>query len=74
MPFTITYRHKGEAHVRTAEAITATAAVKLHEHLQASDAEVLFTTDAGKERTLGELKNEAGREASGTGGSVDRTR
>ena len=67
MPFTITYRHKGETQLRTAEATTAAAAVKLHDHLQASDAEVLFTQDDGQDRTLGELKNEAGREASGNG-------
>ncbi len=39
--FTITYRHKGETEERTAEASTAVAAVKLHDHLQASDAHVL---------------------------------
>ena len=69
MPFTITYRHKGETLVRTAEASSAGAAVKLHDHLQTSDAEVLFTQEDGEDRTLGELKNEAGREASGGGRS-----
>ena len=67
MPFTITYRHKGETHERTAEATTAAAAVKLHDHLEESDAEVLATQEDGEDRTLGELKNEAGREASGRG-------
>lgn len=65
MPFTITYRHKGETLVRTAEASTAAAAVKFHDQLRASEAEVLFTHEEGQERTLGELKNEAGKEASG---------
>ena len=67
MPFTITYRHKGETIERTVEASTAAAAVKLHDHLEESDAEVIATQEDGQERTLGELKNEAGREASGGG-------
>ena len=65
MPFTITYRHKGETQERTAEASTAVAAVKLHDHLEASEAEVLFTKEDGEDRTLGELKNQAGKESAG---------
>ncbi len=68
VPFIITYRHKGETAERSAEASTATAAVKLHASLETSEAEVLFTQKEGQMRTLGELKNEAGREASGTNG------
>jgi NAD(P)-dependent dehydrogenase (short-subunit alcohol dehydrogenase family) len=65
MPFTITYRHKGETQERTAEASTAVAAVKLHDHLEASEAEVLFTKEDGEDRTLGELKHQAGKESAG---------
>jgi len=68
VPFVITYRHKGETAERTAEASTATAAGKLHARLETSEAEVLFTQEEGHKRTLGELKNEAGREASGANG------
>lgn len=67
MPFTITYRHKGETQERTAEAVSAVAAIKLHDHLQASDAEVLVTQEDGQDRSLGELKNEAGKESASTG-------
>ena len=63
MPYVITYRHKGERHERTAEAPTAAAALKFHDHLTASEAEGSSTLEGGRALSLGELKNEAGRGA-----------
>lgn len=65
MTYVITYRHKGETHLRTAEAGTALAALKFHDHLTTSEADILSTEQDGETRTVGELKNVAGQEASG---------
>ncbi len=65
MTYVITYRHKGETHLRTAEAGTAAAALKFHGHLTTSEADVLSTEEDGETRTIVELKNVAGQEASG---------
>lgn len=67
MTFIITYRYKGESAERTAEASSAATAVKFHDQLLRSEAKVLYTHEDGKERSLGELKNEAGKEASSGG-------
>ena len=64
MTYVITYRHKGETHVRTAEASSAAAALKFHDHLATSEADILSTEQDGETRTVGELKNVAGQEAS----------
>ena len=64
MSYVITYRHKGESHVRSAEASSAAAALKFHDHLANSEADIISTEQDGEARTVGELKNVAGQEAS----------
>lgn len=64
MTYEIAYCHMDETEVRTAEASSATAALKFHGHLAASKANILSTRQDGELRTLGELKNVAGQEAS----------
>ena len=63
MPYVVEYRHEVGDGPRTAEAETASKTLKLCEHLAESEAEVLIIRLDGVETSLGEVKNEAGREA-----------
>jgi len=69
MPYVVEYRHGRDEDTRTAEVETAAGAVKLCEHLADSDSEVIVIRLDREHVSLGELKNEAGREATKAGQS-----